>query len=61
MEHHNSDGAGTYFTLMSIIFGFISQSTLSELAAVMAILAGATGVTLNLIKLFYYVKSKRNK
>lgn len=61
MEHNNTDGAGTYFTLASIIFGFISASTLSELAAIVAIGAGLTGIIFNLAKLYYFLKAKWKK
>lgn len=59
MEHHNTEGAGTFFTLASLIFGFIASLSVNEWAAIMAIGAGATGILFNVTKWWLLVRKKK--
>lgn len=59
MEHNHYGGAGTYFTIASIIFGFIASFSVNEWAAIMAIGAGATGILFNVTKWWLLIRKRK--
>lgn len=61
MQHEHGYG-GVYGTILSVILFFVAHFTLSDLAAVFAILAGASTAAYNIYRFITeYNKNKRNE